>query len=116
MTRVRQPRARLVRARAEVVVGGGGGETRQYSDALVLYEHGKDVGGGGDDEGDDAGVGAGAGAVDGAGVPDLRRGMPIRGRTLGCFGPRSAVRLAMFRFLVYPCVAPPPLFVCDGRR
>lgn len=50
MTRVRQPRARLVRARAEVVVGGGGGETRQYSDALVLYEHGKDVGGGGDDE------------------------------------------------------------------
>lgn len=38
--------------------------------------------------------------------PDLRKVLPIRGRTLGCFGPRSRVRLALFRFLVHPCVHP----------
>jgi len=26
----------------------------------------------------------------------------MRGRTLGCFGPRSRVRLFLFRFLVHP--------------
>jgi hypothetical protein len=35
-------------------------------------------------------------------LPDLSREMPIRGRTLGVFGPRSRVRLALFNFLVKP--------------
>ena len=26
----------------------------------------------------------------------------LRGRTLGCFGPRSRIRLFLFRFLVHP--------------
>jgi hypothetical protein len=37
-------------------------------------------------------------------LPDLSRDMPIRGRTLGCFGPQSRIRLALFNFLVYPSV------------
>ena len=35
-------------------------------------------------------------------LPDLSRALPIRGRTLGCLGPRSKVRLAMYKFLTYP--------------
>ena len=35
-------------------------------------------------------------------LPDLSRDMPIRGRTLGCFGPQSRVRLALYNFLVHP--------------
>ena len=35
-------------------------------------------------------------------LPDLSKALPIRGRTLGCLGPRSRVRLAMYRFLTYP--------------
>jgi hypothetical protein len=35
-------------------------------------------------------------------LPDLSKDMPIRGRTLGCFGPHSRVRLALFNFLVHP--------------
>ena len=35
-------------------------------------------------------------------LPDLSKTLPIRGRTLGCLGPRSRVRLAMYKFLVYP--------------
>ena len=40
------------------------------------------------------------------GVPlrDLSKALPIRGRTLCCFGSESNVRLALFNFLVYPCV------------
>lgn len=37
-------------------------------------------------------------------LPDLGIRMPIRGRTLGFFGPTSSVRLAMFRFLSYTYV------------
>lgn len=37
-------------------------------------------------------------------LPDLVKALPIRGRTLGCLGPESKVRLTLFRFLVYPCV------------
>ena len=35
-------------------------------------------------------------------LPDLSKTLPIRGRTLGCLGPRSRVRLAMYKLLVYP--------------
>lgn len=37
-------------------------------------------------------------------LPDLSKALPIRGRTLGCLGPESRMRLALFNFLVYPCV------------
>ncbi|THH14934.1 hypothetical protein EW146_g5467 [Bondarzewia mesenterica] len=40
------------------------------------------------------------------GLPDLRMNLPIRGRTLGCLGPENSVRLAMYRFLVYPWTEP----------
>ncbi|KAF8063493.1 Ion transport protein-domain-containing protein [Lyophyllum atratum] len=39
-------------------------------------------------------------------LPDLTKALPIRGRTLGCFGPQSKVRLALFNFLVYPWTEP----------
>lgn len=35
-------------------------------------------------------------------LPDLRSDLPIRGRTLGCFGPQSRVRLGLYHFLVHP--------------
>lgn len=35
-------------------------------------------------------------------LPDLTKTLPIRGRTLGCLGPHSRLRLAMYKFLVYP--------------
>lgn len=35
-------------------------------------------------------------------LPDLSKALPIRGRTLGCLGPHSRVRLAMYKFLTYP--------------
>ncbi len=35
-------------------------------------------------------------------LPDLSKALPIRGRTLGCLGPRSKLRLAMYKFLTYP--------------
>lgn len=35
-------------------------------------------------------------------VLDLAKTMPIRGRTLGFMGPTNKVRLAMYKFLVYP--------------
>lgn len=38
-------------------------------------------------------------------VPDLKQVLPIRGRTLGFLGSESRVRLALFRFLVHPCVS-----------
>lgn len=37
-------------------------------------------------------------------LPDLSRALPIRGRTLGCLGSDSKLRLALFNFLVYQCV------------
>lgn len=37
-----------------------------------------------------------------ASLPDLSRSLPIRGRTLGCLGSTSRIRMAMYRFLVYP--------------
>jgi hypothetical protein len=46
-------------------------------------------------------------------VPDLSKALPLRGRTLGCMGPQSKVRLALFNFLVYPCVTLPVL-LCDA--
>lgn len=39
-------------------------------------------------------------------LPDLSKVLPIRGRTLGCFGPRSRVRLGLFHFLVHPWTEP----------
>lgn len=35
-------------------------------------------------------------------LPDLRKDLPIRGRTLGFFGPQSRIRLGLFHFLVHP--------------
>ena len=34
-------------------------------------------------------------------LPDLESKMPLRGRTLGLFGPSNSIRLAMFRFLTF---------------
>jgi hypothetical protein len=39
--------------------------------------------------------------------PELKKVFPIRGRVLGFSGPESKIRLALFNFLVHPCV---PLF------
>ncbi|KAI0667461.1 Ion transport protein-domain-containing protein [Trametes maxima] len=39
-------------------------------------------------------------------LPDLTKTLPIRGRTLGCLGPHSRVRLAMYKFLIYPWTEP----------
>ena len=36
--------------------------------------------------------------------PDLKKVFPIRGRALGFLGPESKIRLALFNFLVHPCV------------
>lgn len=36
--------------------------------------------------------------------PDLKKVFPIRGRALGFLGPKSKIRLALFKFLVHPCV------------
>ena len=36
---------------------------------------------------------------------DLKKIFPIRGRALGFLGPKSKIRLALFNFLVYPCVS-----------
>ncbi|KAH9916480.1 Ion transport protein-domain-containing protein [Fomitopsis serialis] len=41
-----------------------------------------------------------------ASLPDLSRSLPIRGRTLGCLGSTSRIRMAMYRFLVYPWTEP----------
>lgn len=35
-------------------------------------------------------------------LPDLRKELPIRGRTLGFLGPQSRVRLKLYHFLVHP--------------
>ncbi|OJT07240.1 hypothetical protein TRAPUB_1917 [Trametes pubescens] len=35
-------------------------------------------------------------------LPDLTKTLPIRGRTLGCLGPHSKLRLALYKFLTYP--------------
>ncbi|KAF4622122.1 hypothetical protein D9613_009466 [Agrocybe pediades] len=35
-------------------------------------------------------------------VPDLKKVLPIRGRTLGFLGPTSKIRLTLFNFLVHP--------------
>ena len=37
-------------------------------------------------------------------LPDLRKSLPIRGRTLSFLGPTSPVRLFMYRFLLFPYV------------
>lgn len=44
-------------------------------------------------------------------LPDLAKRLPIRGRTVGLFGPTSRIRLAMFRFLTHPYVYYNYLFV-----
>ncbi|CDO68509.1 hypothetical protein BN946_scf184998.g6 [Trametes cinnabarina] len=44
-------------------------------------------------------------------LPDLTKSLPIRGRTLGCLGPHSRLRLAMYKFLVYPWTEPIILFL-----
>jgi len=41
---------------------------------------------------------------DGPPQPDLKKVFPIRGRALGFLGPESKIRLALFNFLVHPCV------------
>jgi voltage-dependent calcium channel len=37
-------------------------------------------------------------------LPNLGKTLPLRGRTLGCLGPKNKLRLVLFNFLVYPCV------------
>ncbi|KAI0822128.1 Ion transport protein-domain-containing protein [Trametes gibbosa] len=44
-------------------------------------------------------------------LPDLTKTLPIRGRTLGCLGPHSRLRLAMYKFLVYTWTEPVILFL-----
>lgn len=39
-------------------------------------------------------------------ILDLSRALPIRGRTLGFMGPTNKLRLAMYRFLIYPWTEP----------
>ncbi|KAI0031009.1 Ion transport protein-domain-containing protein [Vararia minispora EC-137] len=39
-------------------------------------------------------------------LPDLRRALPLRGRTLGLLGPDSSLRTALYRFLIYPWTEP----------
>ncbi|KAF9557915.1 high-affinity cell membrane calcium channel [Agrocybe pediades] len=39
-------------------------------------------------------------------VPDLKKVLPIRGRTLGFLGPTSKIRLTLFNFLVHPVTEP----------
>ncbi|KAI0739665.1 Ion transport protein-domain-containing protein [Daedaleopsis nitida] len=39
-------------------------------------------------------------------LPDLSKTLPIRGRTLGWLGPRSRLRLSMYKFLIYPWTEP----------
>ncbi|EIW52938.1 uncharacterized protein TRAVEDRAFT_155754 [Trametes versicolor FP-101664 SS1] len=39
-------------------------------------------------------------------LPDLTKTLPIRGRTLGCLGPHSKLRLALYKFLTYPWTEP----------
>ncbi|KAJ7019630.1 Ion transport protein-domain-containing protein [Mycena alexandri] len=39
-------------------------------------------------------------------LPDLSQSLPLRGRTLGLFGPHSRIRLACFNLLVYPWTEP----------
>ncbi|KAF9810758.1 hypothetical protein IEO21_06809 [Rhodonia placenta] len=41
-----------------------------------------------------------------AALPDLSKSLPIRGRTLGCLGPTSRIRMAMYRLLVWPWTEP----------
>lgn len=43
---------------------------------------------------------------DGDVISDMGKDMPIRGRTLGIFGPQSRVRLFLYRFLMHSCVRP----------
>ena len=43
--------------------------------------------------------------------PELKKVFPIRGRALGFLGPESNIRLALFNFLVHPCV----LLFCSPR-
>ena len=45
-------------------------------------------------------------------LPDLAARLPIRGRTVGFLGPKSRVRLAMFRFLTYSYVHSPLFTSC----
>lgn len=52
-----------------------------------------------DDEDETGGYGYGA---NGQGLPDLSKTLPLRGRTLGCMGPRNQIRLGFYRLLVYP--------------
>jgi voltage-dependent calcium channel len=54
------------------------------------------------DDGDDDDDDDGDGEKDTASFYDTRKSLPIRGRTLGLFGPRSAFRMSLFRFLVHP--------------
>ncbi|KAF8465445.1 Ion transport protein-domain-containing protein, partial [Russula ochroleuca] len=42
-----------------------------------------------------------------------RKVSPLRGRTLGLFGPTSRVRQAMYDFLIFPCVSTEPLILCS---
>ncbi|KAF5341523.1 hypothetical protein D9758_012561 [Tetrapyrgos nigripes] len=39
-------------------------------------------------------------------LPDLSKSLPIRGRTLGCFGPYSKVRLNLYEWLMHPWTEP----------
>jgi len=53
---------------------------------------------------DDEGAGGRRLSKDEELLPNLNNVLPIRGRALGCLGPESKIRLALFNFLLYPCV------------
>lgn len=38
-------------------------------------------------------------------LPDLRKSLPVRGRTLGFMYPTNPIRLFVYRFLLFPYVA-----------
>jgi hypothetical protein len=67
--------------------------------------------------GDGSGIARGKRSDDGEEepLPDLTKSLPIRGRTLGCLGPESKVRLALFNFLVYPYVSQHNLVTCINK-
>ncbi|KAG7087347.1 hypothetical protein E1B28_013323 [Marasmius oreades] len=44
-------------------------------------------------------------------LPDLSKSMPIRGRTICCFGPNNRYRLALYQFLVHRWTEPSILFL-----
>jgi voltage-dependent calcium channel len=60
--------------------------------------------GDGNKDGGNKGLGSEDEEDEGPPPPELKKVFPIRGRALGFLGPESKIRLALFNFLVHPCV------------